>query len=129
MDSCHYCVQLFWQKIWSAFARKYFLENDGNLVLRVSGSGSWSVKCTITTASAKFNYGWKTFVLENELKLGDVCVFEVIKGGQLFVDVTIFRAAGSIIVAEVPGRSDRKSKVIKGDNSVPCSQPKVVKNQ
>nr|XP_010315610.1 uncharacterized protein LOC101244431 isoform X3 [Solanum lycopersicum] len=103
-------------KIWSAFARKYFLENDGNLVLRVSGSGSWSVKCTITTASAKFNYGWKTFVLENELKLGDVCVFEVIKGGQLFVDVTIFRAAGSIIVAEVPGRSDRKSKVIKEEH-------------
>ncbi|KAK4709827.1 hypothetical protein R3W88_004340 [Solanum pinnatisectum] len=81
----------------SKFARKYFLENDGNLVLRVPGSGSWSVKCTIGTANAKVGSGWKAFVLENKLKVGDVCVFEVLKG-QLFVDVIIFRAVGSTLV-------------------------------
>ncbi|XP_060192862.1 uncharacterized protein LOC132622293 [Lycium barbarum] len=114
----------------STFARKYLLKNDGNLVLRVPGSGSWSVKCTIGTGNAKVHSGWKEFVLENKLKVGDVCVFEVIKGSQLVVDVKIFRAAGSIlmhnIVGEVPGGSDSKSKVIKTDNSVPCPQPKVV---
>ncbi|XP_059294587.1 uncharacterized protein LOC132047576 [Lycium ferocissimum] len=114
----------------STFARKYLLKNDGNLVLRVPGSGSWSVKCTIGTGNAKVHSGWKEFVLENKLKVGDVCVFEVIKGAQLVVDVKIFRAAGSIlmrnIVGEVPGGSERKSKVIKTDNSVQCSQPKVV---
>ncbi|WMV15002.1 hypothetical protein MTR67_008387 [Solanum verrucosum] len=70
------------------FARKYFLENDVNLVLRVSGSGSWSVKCTIGTVNAKVGSGWKAFALENKLKVGDVCVFEVLKG-KLFVDVII----------------------------------------
>ncbi|MCD7472242.1 hypothetical protein HAX54_013268 [Datura stramonium] len=112
------------------FARKYFLENNANLVLRVPRSGSWSVKCTFGTGNAKVHSGWKAFVLENKLKVGDVCVFEVIKGAQLLVDVTIFRASGSTlrhnVVGEVPGVSDSKSKGIKTDNSVPCSQPKVV---
>ncbi|KAK4360673.1 hypothetical protein RND71_019625 [Anisodus tanguticus] len=112
------------------FARKYFLENDGNLVLRIPGRGSWSVKCTFGTVNAKVHSGWRAFVLENKLKVGDVCVFEVIKGAQLFVDVTIFRAAGSTlmhnIVGEVTEGSDSKSKVIKTDNSGPFSQPKVV---
>ncbi|CAN4090541.1 unnamed protein product [Withania somnifera] len=112
------------------FCRKHFLENNGDLVLRVPGSGSWSVKCTFGIGNAKVHSGWKAFVLENKLKVGDVCVFEVIKGAQLFVDVTIFRAAGSTLMqnmaGEVPGGSDSKSKVIKTDNSVPDSQPKVV---
>ncbi|KAH0769978.1 hypothetical protein KY290_013959 [Solanum tuberosum] len=103
-------------KIHSKFARKYFLETDGNLMLRIPGCGSWSVKCTIRTRNAKVYSGWKTFMLENKLKVGAVCVFEVIKGAQLCVDVTIFRAAGSTlmhdIVAEVPGGSDSKRKVI-----------------
>ncbi|XP_070052213.1 B3 domain-containing protein Os03g0620400-like isoform X1 [Nicotiana tomentosiformis] len=114
------------------FAGKYFLENYGNLVLRVPGRGrgSWSVKCTTRGTNAKVHSGWKAFVLDNKLKCGDVCVFEVIKGTRLFIDVTIFRAAGSTlmhkIVGEVPGGSDSKSKVIKTDSSVPCSQRKVV---
>ncbi|XP_016490744.2 B3 domain-containing protein LOC_Os12g40080 isoform X1 [Nicotiana tabacum] len=114
------------------FARKYFLENYGNLVLRVPGRGrgSWSVKCTTRGTNAKVHSGWKAFVLDNKLKCGDVCVFEVIKGTRLFIDVTIFRAAGSTlmhkIIGEVPGDSDSKSNVIKTDNCVPCSQPKVV---
>lgn len=124
---------LLWQSIASKFARKHFLENNANLVLRVPGSGSWSVKCTFGIADAKVGYGWKAFVLDNKLKVGDVCVFEVIKDAQLFVDVTIFRAAGSTpmhnIVGEEPGGSDSKSKVIKTDNSVPCSQPKVVQTK
>ncbi|PHT89522.1 hypothetical protein T459_04635 [Capsicum annuum] len=117
----------------STFARKYFLENDGNLVLRVPGSGSWSVKYTICSKNAKVHSGWKAFVIENKLKVGDVCVFEVSKGAQLFVDVTIFRAAGSTlmhnIVEEASGGSDSKSKFIKTDNSVLCIQPKAVQNE
>ncbi|KAJ8549988.1 hypothetical protein K7X08_033695 [Anisodus acutangulus] len=116
--------------ITSTFARKYFLENDGNLVLRVPGRGSWSVKCTIGPGDAKVHSGWKAFVLENKLKVGDVCVFEVVKGTQLFIDVTIFRADGRTpmhkIAQEEPGLSDSKTLNIKTDNPLPCSQPKVV---
>ncbi|XP_019240388.1 PREDICTED: B3 domain-containing protein Os11g0197600-like [Nicotiana attenuata] len=110
------------------FARKYFLEKYGNLVLCVPGRGSWSVKCTIGPGNAKVF--WKKFVLDNELKLGDVCVFEVIKGSKPLMDVTIFLAAGSIpmhkIAREETGVSDGKNKIIDTDNFVPCSQPKIV---
>ncbi|KAH0699140.1 hypothetical protein KY284_013355 [Solanum tuberosum] len=119
---------LIWQSISSKFARKHFLENNGNLLLRVPGSGSWSVKCTIRLWNSKVTSVWKTFVLDNKLKVGDVCVFEMLRDDKLFIDVIIFRAAGSTpmhnIVGEVPGGSDSKSKVVKADNSVPCTEIK-----
>ncbi|XP_075090465.1 B3 domain-containing protein Os03g0619800-like isoform X2 [Nicotiana tabacum] len=95
------------------FARKYFLENYGNLVLHVPGRGSWSVKCTFGTTNAKIF--WKAFVMDNKLKPGDVCVFEVIKGTKLLMDITIFPAAG-----EVPGVSD---------SSVPLSQSRIAQTK
>ncbi|XP_060191781.1 B3 domain-containing protein REM19-like [Lycium barbarum] len=76
-----------------AFAREYIPENCSNIVLRVPGRGSWPVKYCLGTAQAKFWTGWTEFVLDNQLKIGDVCVFEVIEGTQLSIDVTIFRAA------------------------------------
>jgi len=123
-------IYLFWQYIPLKFARMYFMGNSGNLVLRVPGKGSWPVKCIMLRKDAKVTCGWKAFVLDNKLKVGDVCVFEMLRDDKLFIDVIIFRAAGSTpmhnIVGEVPGGSDSKSKVVKADNSVPCSQPKVV---
>ncbi|XP_019238608.1 PREDICTED: B3 domain-containing transcription factor VRN1-like [Nicotiana attenuata] len=82
------------------FARKYFGENCSNLVLRVPGRGSWPVKCSLGQVQAKIKGGWREFVLDNKLKLGDACVFEVIEGNPLFIDVTIFRAAGSTPMRE-----------------------------
>ncbi|XP_059310676.1 uncharacterized protein LOC132062041 [Lycium ferocissimum] len=112
------------------FARKYLRENYNNLVLRVPGRGSWSVKCHLRTYRAEILDGWKAFVLENKLKLGDVCVLEVIRGTPLFIDVTIFREAGSMpsqkIDGEVPEVSASKNKIIKTENSVQCSQPEIV---
>ncbi|KAK4360674.1 hypothetical protein RND71_019626 [Anisodus tanguticus] len=60
------------------FARKYYMQSRDNLVFRVPGRGSWSVKCTLLRRDAKITCGWKAFVLDNKLKLGDVCVLEVI---------------------------------------------------
>nr|XP_009779741.1 PREDICTED: B3 domain-containing protein Os03g0619600-like [Nicotiana sylvestris] len=112
-------------------ARKYFLESYGNLLLRVPGGGSWSVTHTIGTANA--NVYWKEFVLDNKLKFGDVCVFEVIKGSKLLMDVTIFPAAGSTpmhkIAREEPGVCDCKNKINNTDNFVPCSQSKIVQTK
>ncbi|KAF3651485.1 B3 domain-containing transcription factor VRN1-like [Capsicum chacoense] len=73
------------------FAMKYLMQNSGNLVLRVPGRGSWSVKCIILRKDAKVTCGWKAFVLDNKLKYGDVCVLEVINDTKLsLIEVTIF---------------------------------------
>ncbi|KAG5614419.1 hypothetical protein H5410_014243 [Solanum commersonii] len=72
------------------FAKRYFL-NHHNVVLSVTGKGSWSVKCTIGTKNAKFS--WKALVLDNKLKTGDVCVFAVIEGTMpVSINVIIFPA-------------------------------------
>lgn len=77
-------------------------------MLRVAGRGSWPVAYNLGPAQAKISIGWRAFVLDNQIKLGDVCVFEVIKGSQIFMDVTIFRAAGNMPMQE----TDRPDFVI-----------------
>lgn len=71
-------------------------------------------------------FTWKAFMLDNKLKIGDVCVFELIKGAQPFLAVTIFRAAERKPMHKINGGvSDCKNKIINTENSVPCSQPKI----
>ncbi|XP_069150461.1 B3 domain-containing protein REM19-like [Solanum lycopersicum] len=96
-SSNHLCIML-------RFARTYIPENCSNIMLRVAGRGSWPVTYSTGKAQAKISIGWEAFVLDNKLKVGDVCVFEVIKGTQIFMNVTIFRAAGSMPMQETDGQ-------------------------
>ncbi|KAK4710380.1 hypothetical protein R3W88_004893 [Solanum pinnatisectum] len=92
-SSNHLCIKL-------RFARTYIPENCSNIMLRVAGRGYWPVTDYKGPTQAKIDIGWGAFVLDNQLKLGDVCVFEVIKGTQIFMDVTIFCTAGSTPMQE-----------------------------
>lgn len=40
---------------------------------------------------AKFEYGWKAFAQDNDLKVGDVCVFVLTKSIEISFDIAIFR--------------------------------------
>ncbi|XP_019195397.1 PREDICTED: B3 domain-containing protein REM19-like [Ipomoea nil] len=76
-----------------AFAKKHFLgqlSNNNDLVL-VSGGRSWPAKCTRSGDSARIN-GWKAFVVDNKLKVGDVCILEIMKGKKLSVNIIVFPA-------------------------------------
>lgn len=122
-----YRLHLFWQRISFLFAWKYFLEKCGDLVLRVPGRGSWSVKYDLGVSAARIQFTWKEFVQDNKLKIGDVCVFELIKGTQPIFDVTIFRGAENKSMHKInEGVSNCDNKMVKIENSVPCSQPKIV---
>nr|XP_016472693.1 PREDICTED: B3 domain-containing protein Os11g0197600-like isoform X2 [Nicotiana tabacum] len=103
------------------FARKYFPEECGNLVLRVPSRGSWTVKYVVGRSKAEIRFCWKAFVLDNKLKFGDVCVFELIKGTKPILDATIFPAAESKAKHKIDGKlpdvSDCKNKIIKTENS------------
>ncbi|KAF3632361.1 hypothetical protein FXO37_27514 [Capsicum annuum] len=57
---------------------------------------SWAAIYSVGPTRARISSGWSTFVVGNHLKLGDVCVFKVIKGTQVVMDVTIFHAAESM---------------------------------
>ncbi|XP_059643058.1 B3 domain-containing transcription factor VRN1-like [Cornus florida] len=71
------------------FAQKYFAHKQ-NIILRVSDGRTWSVKCSLGETNAKLNSGWKSFVQDNHLKVGDVCVFQLIKGVEPSLKVIIF---------------------------------------
>ncbi|CAH9084234.1 unnamed protein product [Cuscuta europaea] len=78
------------------FVKNLFTSKHNDLhtdVLLISSGRSWSAKCTIGRSACVKIKGWRDFVLDNELKLGDVCILEGLKGGSpLSFNVIIFRA-------------------------------------
>uniref|UniRef100_A0A2P2IW58 B3 domain-containing protein Os11g0197600-like n=1 Tax=Rhizophora mucronata TaxID=61149 RepID=A0A2P2IW58_RHIMU len=74
-------------RIPSQFARKYFKQH-GNAVLCGLDGRSWSVDYS----NKRFSQGWKKFAQDNHLEVGDVCIFELIKGTEYSFNVAICRA-------------------------------------
>ncbi|XP_039173567.1 B3 domain-containing transcription factor VRN1-like [Eucalyptus grandis] len=76
------------------FARQYIQENREMAMLR-SSDGSWLVKLlrTLRDHQACFSAGWTAFVRENCLRVGDVCMFELIDRDDIVFQVSICRSA------------------------------------
>lgn len=75
------------------FVRDYLTATHSRLdmELRLSeGKKKWSVRCTYNSRNVKIYRGWKEFVVENNLVVGDVCVFELVMGAKIF-NVTVYR--------------------------------------
>ena len=68
------------------------------VILRSFNGGTWSVKLSFYEAqtNAKFRQGWRKFARDNKLKVGDVCIFELINGVEVAFKVSIFQAANDI---------------------------------
>ena len=68
------------------------------VILWSFNGGTWCVKFSFYKAQtkAKFRQGWKKFAQDNNLKVGDVCIFELINGVEVAFKVSIFRAANDI---------------------------------
>ncbi|KAK8674024.1 hypothetical protein V6N13_112330 [Hibiscus sabdariffa] len=81
------------------FSRKYLTNGSGDVILCVPPNGkTWLTKyrreATETNPRAKLIDGWKTFVEDNNLEIGDVCVCEMhdLKGYELLLNVVIYKA-------------------------------------
>ncbi|XP_049364505.1 B3 domain-containing protein Os01g0905400-like [Solanum verrucosum] len=76
------------------FFKKCLNEEETIVNLRVSNGRSWRAKLLdIQSNCPKMeSSGWRDFVLDNNLKEHDTCVFELIDGIEPMLDVTIFRA-------------------------------------
>ena len=72
------------------FAEKMYIQNGQDVMLKV-GDQSWEVWFSIprTRRWGSFSNGWSTFANENNLKVGDVCVFELIKSDDVVLKVSI----------------------------------------
>ncbi|XP_062102214.1 B3 domain-containing transcription factor VRN1-like [Humulus lupulus] len=83
------------------FAKIHLNNRSYDVTLKVPNENkTWPVKYTYRehkSAAPRFQGGWTTFVQENNLKVGDVCVFVLLKAINIVsFEVVIFRAGESL---------------------------------
>ncbi|XP_031387049.1 B3 domain-containing transcription factor VRN1-like [Punica granatum] len=80
------------------FLQRYMgQQKNGQMKLHVSGGKTWTVTYRISAYRSqirgKIYNGWKAFVVDNSIVLGDICVFELIRGlRNVSFKISIFRA-------------------------------------
>ncbi|XP_038723749.1 B3 domain-containing transcription factor VRN1-like [Tripterygium wilfordii] len=78
-----------------AFARRYLRENQSDVTLCVSTGRTWSTEYhhhkERSDQRTLLYRGWHEFVHDNNLKVGDVCVFELINISEVRFKVFIFQ--------------------------------------
>ncbi|CAM8942091.1 unnamed protein product [Rhodiola kirilowii] len=72
-----------------SFVNKHSLSYKSNekMVLRTSKNSSWEVKISTGHGKITLTKGWRAFVRENNIKVGDVCKFELLDRLEMMVHV------------------------------------------
>lgn len=81
------------QSIPVRFTQEKYIQSGHYVTLKV-GDKSWEVLFLIAREKrpGSFSSGWKSFAGANGLKVGDLCVFELIKRNNgVVLEVSIFR--------------------------------------
>ncbi|KAI8569371.1 hypothetical protein RHMOL_Rhmol02G0273600 [Rhododendron molle] len=74
------------------FAKKYLHGVSESIQLEVSGGKQWTVHCVRINGPVRcLGSGWRRFAKDNNLREGDVCVFELIQVEDVVLKVSIFR--------------------------------------
>ncbi|XP_020592103.1 B3 domain-containing protein Os03g0620400-like isoform X2 [Phalaenopsis equestris] len=73
-------VKRFYMTIPIAFAIEFLPRSSNRAILKVPDKeGVWPVHCLVQARSVGFTSGWKDFVHDNSLKIGDICFFELLE--------------------------------------------------
>ncbi|KAJ8747587.1 hypothetical protein K2173_014543 [Erythroxylum novogranatense] len=82
----------FWQHVPGEFAKRYMAKILGYIKLHVPDGRQWPVRVLRKKRGGlTLGRGWNEFFRENDLKIGDVCVFEIMKKNS-GLKVSIFPA-------------------------------------
>lgn len=76
-------------RIPKSFAEKHFQKAKTTIKMKNTEGKEWEVNYTINNESFVFVGGWSRFVRDNKLKVGNVCIFELID--EKLLQVHIFR--------------------------------------
>ncbi|XP_062102235.1 B3 domain-containing transcription factor VRN1-like isoform X1 [Humulus lupulus] len=103
------------------FFAKYYLLNISNhqdVILKVQNGRTWPVKYYYRHykghSKIRFECGWRAFAQDNNLKVGDVCVFVMRKSiGIMLFEVVIFYKNGEASSPMLPAAN-------KGRTTTPC---------
>ncbi|KAJ7982706.1 B3 domain-containing protein [Quillaja saponaria] len=72
----------------AAFASKYLKTCKGKIKLQIDGK-QWPASLYVSCSGKRIGSGWNDFARHNNLKIGDVCVFELINGEEVVLEVKI----------------------------------------
>ncbi|XP_074318157.1 B3 domain-containing transcription factor VRN1-like [Silene latifolia] len=76
------------------FAEENLIKTRGSCTLRNATGDTWPVRCDGNTPKfMKFVGGWKKYALDNKLRVGDICVFELINVAKCLFQVEIIRCS------------------------------------
>ena len=67
------------QNVPAIYAKKYVTNKINDAVLQILTGEIWQVKIIEKRNEMKITRGWKTFVKDNKLQVGDVCVLQLMK--------------------------------------------------
>ncbi|KAG5535734.1 hypothetical protein RHGRI_023482 [Rhododendron griersonianum] len=74
------------------FVKKYLGHHHKNISLKISDGMIWSVRSYPSFVNGKRSLAWRQFARDNNLKVGDICIFELMsKGIEPRLNVTIFQ--------------------------------------
>ncbi|KAG5535736.1 hypothetical protein RHGRI_023484 [Rhododendron griersonianum] len=74
------------------FVKKYLGDHHENVSLKISDGTIWSVRSYRRSMNAQRSLAWSQFARDNNLKVDDICIFELMsKGIEPQLNVTIFR--------------------------------------
>ncbi|XP_074335332.1 B3 domain-containing transcription factor VRN1-like isoform X2 [Apium graveolens] len=76
------------------FISRHITKDSCKVNLKLPDGEVWKVKCYINKKCAKFSAGWKNFAKENNLAVGDICGFELVK--ERLFRVVIFRVKSGV---------------------------------
>ncbi|KAJ7946007.1 B3 domain-containing protein [Quillaja saponaria] len=77
---------VFLQPIPTSFARSYLPNSRTEVILLNSEGKHWEVTY-VSDKSHMLCKGWKAFVFDNELKIGDICIFELVAKRKMRVHI------------------------------------------
>lgn len=69
------------------FANSHLPKFKSKMVLKNSEGKAWEVNCFPSAGKYAFTGGWPAFVHANNLKEGDVCMFELLKAEEMMVHI------------------------------------------
>lgn len=82
------------QGVPAAFDRKHLGDEcSAFITLEASNEKHWRVRFIYGSNRNRISEGWGAFSMENNLEVGDVCVFELIASKDVVLKASIFRAA------------------------------------
>lgn len=107
------------------FAETYLNGNKGQVSLQVPDGRTWTLKFSVDVMGsgqhkAQFHNNWADFAQDNNLEVGDVCVFELIDCQKGSFKVSIFSAASDANSSPSPQADDTRASQVSSDK---CTIP------